>query len=340
MIELCPKKLSLPDKCLNYPECAQLCVVYCSVHETCAKRFFLRNSVAFCSAYIPGRKKLRTMDRKGRFNDTPVPLVQNVHRFASCPIGQVMLHSSALCPYSMKAKDVKSTVSVLFASLCIKDLELRWAAPWSNCKQCHALWTNNKVSMTNVQNVNCCASNSVVLPLVEVMQHATSVWKHMRKAKDENCTVSVFLKALWTLELKPTGDVKWSNCVQIHVIHKKQSFLDTKIWIVHNAQNSVSCSAVSMKYVQRGSSCTIVSPFVHHTSLAEGIPKNTVNMIFSVYFPYLCAELVQPRFACPYANCKQSYAFCTWNDVSMTPVKLLQNMHRFASCAIGLHSSD
>ena len=62
------------------------------------------------------------MDKKGRFLDTPVQLVQKMHRFTSCAIGQVMLHSSALCPYSTKAKDmVKSTVSVLFASLCTED---------------------------------------------------------------------------------------------------------------------------------------------------------------------------------------------------------------------------
>ena len=75
------------------------------------------------------------MDKKGRFHETPVQLVQNVHRLDSCPIGQVVLHSSAFCPYSTKAKNmVKSMVSVIFASLCTKDLELRWASPWSNFK--------------------------------------------------------------------------------------------------------------------------------------------------------------------------------------------------------------
>ena len=74
--------------------------------------------------------KLRIMHKKRRFHDTPVQLVMNVHRFASCATGQVMLRSSALCPYSTKAKDmVKSTVSLLFASLCTKELEPRWAAP-------------------------------------------------------------------------------------------------------------------------------------------------------------------------------------------------------------------
>ena len=48
--------------------------------------------------------KLRSIHKKGRFHDTPVQLVQNVHRFDSCAIGQVMLHSSALCAFSTEAK--------------------------------------------------------------------------------------------------------------------------------------------------------------------------------------------------------------------------------------------
>ena len=74
--------------------------------------------------------KLSIMDKKGCFHDVPVQLFQNLHRFASCAIGQVILHSSALCPYSTKAKNIaKSTVSELFASLCTKDLKPRGSAP-------------------------------------------------------------------------------------------------------------------------------------------------------------------------------------------------------------------
>ena len=40
-------------------------------------------------------------------------------------------------------------------------------------------------------------------------------------------------------------------------------------------------------------------------------------MIFSVFFPYLCAQLVKPRFAFPYAISAQDYAFCTRKDVSI-----------------------
>ena len=103
--------------------------MYCSVHETCAERFLLHYSVSFCSPYIPGRKKntkhakchifsvisvpvcrtrptmirisVSQLDRKlrimeeGRFHDTPVELLQNVHRFTSCAILQVMLNCSA-----------------------------------------------------------------------------------------------------------------------------------------------------------------------------------------------------------------------------------------------------
>ena len=46
-------------KSLKCPECAHVSVVHCSVHETCAERFLLHCSFAFCSPYIPGRKKTK-----------------------------------------------------------------------------------------------------------------------------------------------------------------------------------------------------------------------------------------------------------------------------------------
>ena len=94
--------------------------------------------------------KLLIMHKKWRFHDTPVKLVENVHRFSSCAIGQVMLHSSAIWPCSTKAKYmVKSMVSVLSPFLCTKDLQSRWAAKWFNCDQIHTLFTNNEVSMNH-----------------------------------------------------------------------------------------------------------------------------------------------------------------------------------------------
>ena len=67
--------------------------------------------------------------------------------------------------------------------------------------------------MTNVQNVQCCASSTVVL------QHSPSVGIHIRKAKQTpNSTVSVLFKALCTLHLKPRLPAKWSNCAQIYAL--------------------------------------------------------------------------------------------------------------------------
>ena len=99
-----------------------ICVPVCITRPT-----KIRNSVS--QLFL----KLSIMDKKGRLNETPVQLVQNVHRFASCARVQVTLHSS-----------VKSTVSVLFASVCTKDLELIWAARWSNCDQSETLSANKK----------------------------------------------------------------------------------------------------------------------------------------------------------------------------------------------------
>ena len=67
--------------------------------------------------------------------------------------------------------------------------------------------------MINVQNVQCCASSSVVLHLVKIMQHSNSVLMHIRKRSN---TVSVLFKALCTLDLKPRGPAKWSNSSKIH----------------------------------------------------------------------------------------------------------------------------
>ena len=126
---------------------------------TCAERLILHHSAAFYSPYITDRKKtknrtrptkirisvsklyrkFRIMNKKGRLYDTPVQLVQNVHRFASCAIDcDVIL-------LGRKAKNmVKSTVSVLFESLCTKDIQPRWTSP---CKQSQALSTNNELFM-------------------------------------------------------------------------------------------------------------------------------------------------------------------------------------------------
>ena len=71
--------------------------------------------------------------------------------------------------YAHRAQKLKTWWKARFPCylrLCTKDLEPRWAAKRPNCKQSNALSTYNEVSMTNVQNVHCCASSTVVLHLV------------------------------------------------------------------------------------------------------------------------------------------------------------------------------
>ena len=94
------------------------------------------------------------------------------------------------------------------------------------------------------------------------MQFSTSIWIHIRKAKDTpNSTVSVLFKALCTLDLKPRGAAVIELCPNSCIMHMKQSFLDTKVWLLQNVHISVSCIVVSKKRV------------------------------------FLCGELVQQRFA-------------------------------------------
>ena len=108
--------------------------------------------------------KLRIMDKKGRFHDTSA-ICQEWAPIRLLPYrpSHVTLVIFMSMHNERKKNMVKSTVSVLFAYLCTKDLETRWAAPWSNCKHSHALSANSEASMTNVQNVHCCASSTVEL---------------------------------------------------------------------------------------------------------------------------------------------------------------------------------
>ena len=216
------------------------------------------------------------MQKIWRFRDTSATCPEYAPIRLWLAIGQVMLHFSAIYPYSTKAKNmVKSTVSVLFAFHCTNYLEPRWVAAISNCKQSHALSINNKVSVTSVQNVHCYASCTVVLNLLYVMQHSTFVKVHIRKRKHtKNSTISVLFQALCTLDLKLRGDDKWSNCVQIHAL-----CTGSKIFLTQKFELSKMCT-LNLVYCSVHETCTerlflhyIVSPFVHHISLAVRKPK-------------------------------------------------------------------
>ena len=141
-------------------------------------------------------------------------LVQNVHRFASCAIGQVMLHSSA-------KNMVKSTVSLLFVSLCTNDLEPRWAGPWSNSKPRHALSTNNGFHDQLPECALLCLTHcSVAFSL----SHAVLYFRlnaYQESKTHENCTFSVLFKPLRTLDLKMRDVAKWSNSAIIHALSTK-----------------------------------------------------------------------------------------------------------------------
>ena len=95
--------------------------------------------------------KLCIMHKKWGFHDTQVQFVKNVHRFISGAIGR---HVTLLDLVPIKLESERhgeSTVSKLFASLCTKDLEARWALPWSNCDKSHTQFTNNSFPEKQVQ---------------------------------------------------------------------------------------------------------------------------------------------------------------------------------------------
>ena len=96
--------------------------------------------------------KLRNIHMKRYFRDTPGQLVQNVHRFAWCALGRLMLDSSALCTYSTEAKTMLKNTAWNQDGLLPN--------PTVN-----SLCTNNDVSVTKVQNMRCYASDTIVLLL-------------------------------------------------------------------------------------------------------------------------------------------------------------------------------
>ena len=103
---------------------------------------------------------------------------------------------------------------------------------------------------------------------------------HIRKAKHTpNTTISVLFKALWTLDLKPRGYVKWSNSVQFHGIPIEQFS-----W--HQSLNCPACAKISLVYWSVHETCA--KRFLLHYSVAFLWPyipvrkktKNTINMTF------------------------------------------------------------
>ena len=122
------------------------------------------------------------------------------------PIRFVSSHVySALCPYSTKAKNmVKSTVSLLFASLCSKDFEPRGAAAWSNCEQSQTLSTNNEFPWP-MSRVWTALPRALYCWIKSVMQYSTSVWIHIRKANTRQiarfqCYVKLCVHWTWNQE--------------------------------------------------------------------------------------------------------------------------------------------
>ena len=143
-------------------------------------------------------------------------------------------------------------------------------------------------------------------------------------------------------------------------MHRKQTFPDTKVWIVQNVHISVLCTVVFKKHIQRGSSCTIVSPFVHHIPLPKENQKHPKYDIFSS--PSLTVCRTRPtKIIRKYQESKTQIVFfrcdlklsvqCTWNQElllsdrtvpkfthyaqkSDTNVWIIQNVHNSVSCTV------
>ena len=162
------------------------------------------------------------------------------------------------------------------------------------------------------------------------MQHPTSVWIHIGRAKHTiNRMVSVLSKGLCTLDLKPKMAAKWSNWAQIHA-------LCTKIW--HKRMNYSECAQLSLVYNSVHETCA--KRFLLHHSVAFWSPythgrrtqRKNIDMTFSVYFPHPTKIGMSVSQLYP----KLRIMLKKWHFHD-TPVQLVQNVHRLPSCVIGRH---
>ena len=166
------------------------------------------------------------------------------------------------------------------------------------------------------------------------MQHTTSVWIHIRIAKHTpNSMVSVLFNALCIQDLKPRTADKWLNCAQFHSLcTRKEDFLPQILTCPECVHLSLVYSSVHETYAERfilNCSVRCCLPYILHKKKTY----NTLN-IFSVYFPYVWAQLVQPTIASPKGNCTQIYPLCTRKDVSMTHQCNLSRMSTDSTRAI------
>ena len=115
------------------------------------------------------------------------------------------------------------------------------------------------------------------------MKHSISVWINIGKAKHTpTSTVTVLFEALCTLDLKPRGNAKWSNCAQIHA-------LSTKNW--HKSMNCPECAQLSLVYCSVHETCAawillhysvpFGSPYIAG-SKKTGHPKQDILSVLSV----------------------------------------------------------
>ena len=160
--------------------------------------------------------------------------------------------------------------------------------------------------MTHVHNVNCNASYSTLPPY-----EYTSGNQNTRKKARFPC----YLKRCvhWTRNYE--GD---------QTVCKFTHYADETNFSWRKTLNCPEWAPLCLVYCSVRKTCT-ERLFLHYSvafcsrfSAGRNKTKNALYMTFSVDFPYLCEELVQPKFASPSANRAQSYALTTKYCVSMT----------------------
>ena len=158
-------------------------------------------------------------------------------------------------------------------------------------------------SMTNVQNVHCIASSTVVY------HHCSLSCSNLRPYEYTSGKQNTRKVARYRWYLKLCAHWTLKQEVMVMELCGNSCYAQETKFSWHKSLNCPECAQLSLVYCSVQETCAEV--FLLHCSVAFCSPYipgrkkiiNTINMTFSVYFPYLCAEFLEPRFACKLANC-------------------------------------
>ena len=154
------------------------------------------------------------------------------------------------------------------------------------------------------------------------MQYSTSVWIHIGKAKHlPNSMVLALFKPLCTLYLKPRGYAKWSKCVQIYAIQRKQFSWHKSLHCLECAQFSLVYCGVHGTYAEQfllQHSAVFCSPYIPSRMKTKKHPKYAFFTVLSVRMCRTCPTKIRMFVSQMYPKLRIMYKKWRLNDTNAT----------------------